>query len=182
MIKNSTIYDEMFIHVPMCTHKEPKDIFILSTNKQYQKEFDRYDDINVLFGNFDALTNKDEKSFDIILSDEKTLHDKTFFAQLNRVLKDDGLFVIDGFDQFENFDKHKELLKNAGSLFGIVMPYRYEDGYFILGSKKYHPTADIILQRSDLIDDLYYYNSDIHKCSFTMPTYIYKELLGIVKR
>ncbi len=179
---NNTIYNEMLIHVPLCTHREPKDILILSQNRKYIKEFSRYSEIDFKFGDLDDLLKSKDKSLDIIISDEKKLHDNTFFAQLNRVLKDDGLFVIDGFDQSTNLDKHKELLKNAGSLFGIVMPYKYSDGHFILGSKKYHPTADIILQRADLIDDLYYYNSDIHKCAFIMPTYIDKELLGLAKK
>ncbi len=173
------IDNEMLIHVPMCTHKDPKNVLILSQNRKFKKEFLRYDEVDFEFG---ELQDAKDKSFDIVLSDSKVLHDNSFFAQLNRVLKDDGLFVIDGFNQKDELKTHKELLKNAGNLFAIVMPYRYEDKCFILGSHKYHPTADIILQRADLIDDLHYYNSDLHKAVFTMPTYINKELLGIAKR
>jgi len=69
-----------------------------------------------------------------------------------------------------------------------VMPYRFEmymypgcNWNFIMGSKLYHPTADMILQRADLIDGLKYYNSDIHKASFILPNYIKQELGELYK-
>lgn len=51
----------------------------------------------------------------------------------------------------------------------------------ILASKEYHPTADVILQRSDLIDGLEYYNCDIHIATFVMPNYIRSTYKGIIK-
>lgn len=50
-----------------------------------------------------------------------------------------------------------------------------------LASKEYHPTADVILQRADMIDGLSYYNCDVHVASFAMGNYIRKEYLGIIK-
>ncbi len=142
----------------------------------------------------DFISDSEDKSYDIIIVDVpyssnsqyKELFEPTFYAQVNRVLKDDGLLITQGGSYREDIDEHRELLKDAGSNFWINMPYNYEFmnrvNNFILASKKYHPTADIILQRADLIDDLHYYSSDIQRSSFIMPTYINKILLGIAKK
>jgi spermidine synthase len=62
------------------------------------------------------------------------------------------------------------------------MPYNLGNGSTaLLASKEYHPTADVILQRSDMIDGLSFYNCDIHVSAFAMPNYIRKEYLGIIK-
>ncbi len=152
--------------------------------------------LNLTIGNgIDFIAKAEDKSYDIILVDSTdakdhstALFDALFYAQVNRVLKDDGLISVQGSSYFVDIDEHKKIVKKLGSLFGIVMPYRYEmityPGViwsFVLASKKYHPTADIILQRADLIDGLKYYNSDIQRASFILPTYIKKELLGIAK-
>ncbi len=152
--------------------------------------------LNLTIGDgVEFIANAKDKSYDIILvdsTDDKNhssgLFDLTFYAQANRVLKDDGLISVQGSSWFVAMDEHKKILKKMGSLFGIVMPYRYEmitypgvNWNFILASKKYHPTADIILQRADLIEGLKYYNSDIQRASFALPTFVKKELLGIAK-
>ncbi len=152
------------------------------------------DNVKLTISNgMDFISDSEDKSYDIIIVDVfshnsqyKELFEPTFYAQANRVLKDNGLLVTQGGSYREDIQNHKELLTNAGSNFWIAMPYNYEFmgriNNFILASKKYHPTADIILQRADLIDDLHYYNSDIQRSSFIMPTYINKALLGIAKR
>jgi len=152
--------------------------------------------LNLTIGDgVDFIENAKDKSYDIILVDSTDAKDHAtglfspaFYAQANRVLKDDGLIAVQGSSWFVAMQEHKEILKKMGSLFGIVMPYRYEmisypgiNWNFIIASKKYHPTADIILQRADLIEGLKYYNSDIQRAAFAVPTYVKKELLGIAK-
>jgi spermidine synthase len=62
------------------------------------------------------------------------------------------------------------------------MPYNIGNGSTaILCSKEYHPTADINLQRADMIDGLSYYNCNVHPAAFAMPNYIRKEYLGLIK-
>jgi spermidine synthase len=51
----------------------------------------------------------------------------------------------------------------------------------VIASKKYHPQADIILDRSDFIEASYY-NTELHNASFVFPNYIQKPLTGIAKR
>ena len=143
----------------------------------------------------DFIAEAEDQSYDIILVDAtdpkgkaEELFEATFYAQANRVLKEDGLIATQGSSWWMALEEHKRILKNIGNLFQIAMPYRYEMMVypgcvwnFILASKKYHPTADINLQRADLLEPVHYYNSDIHKASFTTPAYIKKELLGIAK-
>ncbi len=152
--------------------------------------------LNVIIKNgMDFICGADEKSYDIVLVDStdpsdlsSELFDPAFYAQVNRVLKDDGLMALQGGSYWMDLDGHKKILRTAANLFTIAMPYRYQmycypgvNWNFILASKKYHPTADINLQRADLLEGNRYYTSDIHKASFVVPKYIKKELLGIAK-
>ena len=128
---------------------------------------------------FEFVRDAKDKSYDLVLVNSE-IGDKTFFAHINRILKDDGLVAAAGNSPRENLAKQKEIMEVLGDFFKIVMPYRFEmfvrcDYYIILASKFYHPTADMILQRADLIDGLNYYNSDIHKASFVLPEYLKKE-------
>ena len=88
--------------------------------------------------------------------------------------------------QRDSFSKDEEKLKSdlklVGEKFWIAMPYKFGHETAILASKKYHPTADIILQRSDLLNDLEYYSTEIHHASFVFPAAQYKALTGIARR
>ena len=215
--KYEFIYSEMMAHVPICTHKEPKRVLILSSSyigvarevlrhkeinldliekdeklidifKQYFPNICDFSDerLNIVIDDEkEFVSDAKEKTYDIVLVNKKSV-DKTFYAHISRILKDDGLVVAVGSSWQKDFSSNKEIMKVLGESFKIVMPYRFENylncNYnLILGSKFYHPTADIILQRADLIDDLKYYNSDIHKASFTLPEYIKKELGSLYK-
>lgn len=200
--KDEFIYSEMMAQVPICTHKEPKSILVIGGFLGVAREILRHKNINIDVieenvellnatkefvdlnvnlisqNELDFIRDSKDKTYDIVLIN-KEISDKTFFAHINRVLKDDGLISTCA-GSFREVEKQKEIMKVLGEFFKIVMPYRFEmfvkcDYSFILASKFYHPTADIILQRADLIDGLRYYNSDIHKASFILPEYLKKE-------
>jgi spermidine synthase len=136
-----------------------------------------------------------DQSYDIVLVDvtdpgtiANELFEATFYAQVNRILKEDGLVAVQGGSYWMDLEAHKKILETVGRPFGIAMPYSYPmysypgtNWNFILASKKYHPTADIILQRADLLEGHRYYTSDIQRAAFTVPRYIKKALLGIAK-
>ena len=64
----------------------------------------------------------------------------------------------------------------------IVMRYNVGDCTMaLLASKEYHPTADIILQRADMLDGVEYYNSDVHPTAFAMGNNVRKAHKGIIK-
>ena len=103
-------------------------------------------------------------------------------ANIDRIIKDDGLitFASQSFSKDENQLKKDLLL--IGTKFWIAMPFKFGHNTSILASKKYHPTADLILQRSDFIVDLNYYSSEIHNASFVFPAAEHKSLTGFARR
>ncbi|MDA7847890.1 spermidine synthase [Sulfurospirillum sp.] len=167
---------EMLTHVALCTHKEPKDVFILGSHDYINNEIARHNGLHVdLCNNVACIESAKDDSFDVVIVNSDRYFEPTFVAQINRVLRKDGLVVLKATDDL------KTSLSNFGSLFSIVMTYKAEDKRAIIATKKYHPTADIILQRADLIEDLNYYNAEVHLASFALPTGLRKELLGIQK-
>jgi spermidine synthase len=133
------------------------------------------------------IKNAKDESYDIIFVDSTDDKDQAsvlfkpeFYAEANRVLKDDGIMAVQGSSYFVALKEHKEILKKLAKEFSIVMPYRYEmhtyPGVvwnFILASKKYHPLKDV---RVNDIKNLKYYNEEIHKASFALPEYLKNEL------
>jgi spermidine synthase len=175
------IYSEMLTHIPTCTHKDPKNILLLSKNSiSFINEIAKYKTIETKVAeDIDTLRDLEDNSFDIVISEFDA--DSITTAHINRVLKDDGLAVFNNF-KLDDVEQTKQKLTEIGKYFKIVMPYSLlGHTKAVLASKEYHPTADIILQRADLTDGFEVYNSDLHVGVFAMPTYIKKRYLGIVK-
>ncbi|MDD5160871.1 MAG: spermidine synthase [Sulfuricurvum sp.] len=179
------IYPEMMVHVPMCTHKTPKSVLVASTNSALiQDELGRYRDIeSTVVDSMDILASlRDgiDKSIDVLLLDAQS-DDAAVFAHANRLLKDDGLMVAKH-PNLDDVTENTKVMQILGNYFKIIMPYYAGDGSTLLiCSKEYHPTADLILQRSDLIEGLQFYNCDVHIGVFAMPQYIRKNYLGIIR-
>ncbi len=141
------------------------------------------------------VKNVPAATYDLVLVDStdpegpaEGLFDRNFYAHVFKILKDDGIVVAQGESWWIDMPLHKQIMGVIGEFFKIVMPYRFEmymypgcNWNFVLGSKLYHPTADMILQRADLIDGLRYYNADIHKASFILPNYVKQELGELYK-
>lgn len=179
------ILPEMMIHVPLCTHKDPKELLIASnTPDLLMQEVSRYRDVESTVIGTSSLLNdlrdRADKSMDVMVLDT-VCADAAVMAHVNRILKEDGLFVT----AHPNLDEQAanvQLLQILGNYFKIMMPYHVGNGTtLLLCSKEYHPTADLILQRSDLLEGQQYYNCDIHVAAFAMPQYIRKNYLGIIR-
>ncbi len=178
----SFIYPEMIVHVPLCTNKDPKNILVISDDAQLiNQEIQRHSEVNskVAGCSIDALRDLNDGEYDVVISEMSA--DAAVLAHINRVLKKDGLLVTTH-PSLESVDENKSLMQILSNYFKIIMPYNIGNGETaLLASKEYHPTADLILHRADMLDGLSYYNSDIHPASFAMPNYIRKEYLGIIK-
>jgi len=179
------IYPEMMVHVAMCTHKNPRSVLLASDNAGLLNgELARYREIETAVipaGDLlDALRGCADKSADVVLIDALT-DDSAALAHVNRILKEDGLCVL----RHPDLDQHAQnvsLMQIMANYFKIIMPYQVGDGTtLLLCSKEYHPSADLILQRSDLLEGQQYYNCDIHTAAFAMPQYIRKNYLGIIR-
>jgi spermidine synthase len=176
------IYSEMMVHVPLCTHKDPQDVLIISNNSaSLVAEVQKHTDIScdVISESLDLLREVEENKYDVVICELE--HNPAVVAHINRVTKSDALFVMTH-PSLDEVEANKTMMEIVGKYAKIVMPYTIQgDTTALLASKEYHPTADIILQRGDLLDGLEYYNSDVHPASFAMGNYIRKRYLGIIK-
>jgi len=176
------IYNEMMVHVPLCTHKEPQNILIISNSAagliaEVQKHYDISCD--VVSANIELLREVKENAYDVVINELEG--DAVVWAHINRILSEEGI-VVTKHPALDDIEENKILMDILGKYAKIVMPYNLGNcTTALLASKEYHPTADIILQRADLLDNLEYYNSDIHPAAFAMGNYIRKEYLGIIK-
>ncbi len=181
-MKNNQAFNEMMVHTPICTHKEPENILVIGTvNDELKKEVEKHNIKNVEYGDTSILTSKDEKNIDLIIFTDVNI-DELLLANIQKVLKDDGLITFSTESFSSDEEKLKADLSLVGEKFWIAMPFKFGHETAILASKKYHPTADIILQRSDLLVDLDYYSTEIHHASFVFPAAQYRALTGIAKR
>jgi len=177
MFDKNIAHNEMMIHIPLCTHKDPKKVLVVGKIDDHFKteiakhavEVSYNDELNI------------DSQFDIIIYNKKTI-DQLILASIDRSLnQEDGLFVCLSKSFNKDEEKIIEDLKLIGSKFWIAMPFRFGHKTAILGSKKYHPQADIILDKSDFIDGQYY-NTELQNASFVYPSYIQNALTGIAKR
>jgi len=177
-------YNEMMVHVPLCTHKEPNNVLIISSDAaalvtEVQKHIDDIS-CDVISADANALREVKDGAYDVVISEIDT--DAAVLAHINRVLNENGLVVMPIASLEEAEDENKTLMSILGKYAKIVMPYQLGNCEMaLLASKEYHPTADIILQRADLIDGLEYYNSDVHPAAFAMGNNIRKAYRGIIK-
>jgi len=176
------IYAEMMVHVPVCTSKEAKDILVISNNaEKLSAEAARHYESNlkIISCNLNEVSSLADSSYDVVISEMPS--DRAFFSHVNRILKIDGQFATTH-PSLDDVEANKILMTTMANYFKIIMPYNIGNGTTALFcSKEYHPTADINLQRADMIDGLSYYNCDIHPAAFAMGNYIRKEYLGIIK-
>lgn len=173
--------NEMMVHLPLCTHKEAsKTLVIGSVCDGLKTELEKHT-TDVEYGDLTLLNSKNEKEIDVIVFTDVKI-DEFVLANIDKVLKDDGLIVFTTESYHNGADRLKSDLTLVGTKFWIAMPFKFGHSTSIIASKKYHPTADLILQRADLLDGLDYYSSEIHTASFVFPTKIKKDLTGIAKR
>ncbi len=180
------IVDEMLAHTTLCSHPEPKNILLINGG-EIKEELKQYQNLNIIEregGVEEFLSSEIDNSFDIIIAKE-IKDDEVFYAKINSLLNDKGIFTLYlGVNYYQDIEKIKSSLELAGRNFTISMPFTFGDiknVVAILSSKKYHPTADIILQKSDLLEGLEYYNSEIHLSSFVLPTAIKKSIIKVLK-
>lgn len=176
MLSNEQIKAEMLVHIPMNTHKEPNSVLVVGADEAIKSELSKYECSVTYADEFNV-----EGTFDvIILNDDRV--DEMVLANVQRVLEQKcGVFVSSVVPYENDSEVMSKQLDTIGSQFWIAMPYRFEGMSAILASKKYHPQADIILDRSDFIESDYYY-TELQNACFMMPAYAQKALTGIARR
>ncbi|MBP6714875.1 MAG: spermidine synthase [Aliarcobacter sp.] len=182
-MKDNNAFNEMMVHLPLCTHKEATKVLIVGSNNEDMKaQAAKHNKVsNIEFGDTSIITSKSEKNIDvIILTDVKI--DELLLANISLILKEDGLIAFPSKAFSRDEDQLFADLKLVGSKFWIAMPFKFGHNTSILASRRYHPTADLNLQRADLLDGLNYYSAEIHNASFVFPAAEHRALTGIAKR
>ena len=181
-IMKNFIYNEMMVHVALCTNKDPKSVLFISNDADGMvSEVARHEGMSadVIAANIEALRGVGDAVYDVVISEMQS--DAAGYAHINRVLKSDGLLVTTH-PSLDNIEENKQIISILGKYAKIVMPFNIGNGQTaLLASKEYHPTADIILHRADMLDGLEFYNCDVHPAAFAMGNYIRKTYLGIIK-
>lgn len=135
----------------------------------------------VIMDGKDYVAKTPDKAFDVVVMDltdpysseiAKTLYSKEFFAEIKRILTDDGLVVTQAGNAFFYWDVYKWVRDNVASNFPIVLEYEKwipVFGYacnFIIGSKKHDPRAlsveEVDKRLSERGVDTLFYNGRVH--------------------
>lgn len=128
---------------------------------------------------------KRKNEYDLIVVDSsdpigpaEVLFRKEFYEAMYQALKDDGIVVT----QAESFFYHQKIIKSLFSFIKDIYPISeyyytlvptYPSGMigFTFCSKKYHPIKDFNKTEALKLTDLKYYNKDIHRAAFDLPTF-----------
>jgi len=128
---------------------------------------------------------KRKNEYDLIVVDSsdpigpaEVLFRKEFYEAMYQALKDDGIVVT----QAESFFYHRKIIKSLFSFIKDIYPISeyyytlvptYPSGMigFTFCSKKYHPIKDFNKTEALKLTDLKYYNKNIHRAAFDLPTF-----------
>lgn len=127
---------------------------------------------NVAF--YDLAIQLKVNQFDVIidLQNSSVQHYK-------KLLKNNGILIVD----LKALESNEILAKNAN--FNIIMPFKIHEKniekYYLFVSNKFHPIADLSLQKLDLLENLQYYNERTYTAAYAIPNYIKKSLQGVVR-
>ena len=138
-----------------------------------------------------------DKAYDLILVDStdptlgpgEDLFTMEFYQNCYRILSDDGILINQHEGAFydgdvEEMKKAHKKIKNTfpiARVYGFNIP-TYASGYWYFGfaSKKYDPVADLKAEAWESLGlKTKYYNTDLHKGAFALPTYV-KDILSAV--
>ncbi|MGE5344227.1 MAG: polyamine aminopropyltransferase [Candidatus Omnitrophota bacterium] len=114
------------------------------------------------------------------------LFQERFFRDMSQALTEDGIVIT----QSESFFYHRQVIKNIVTFNRRIFPHyayyytmvpTYPSGVigFSFCSMKYDPIADFKPEKAEKLNDLKYYNKDIHRAAFTLPNSFAKFLASI---
>jgi spermidine synthase len=137
-----------------------------------------------------------ENIYDVIIVDStdpfgpgEGLFTKEFYGSCFKALREDGIMVNQHESPFYKQDAaamqraHKRIYESfpISRVYGAHIP-TYPSGYWLFGfaSKKYHPTRDLDEDRWNKLGiETKYYNTNLHKGCFSLPTYVERMLADV---
>ena len=137
-----------------------------------------------------------KEKFDVVLVDStdpigpaQPLFGEEFYQDIFNCLSEDGIVVSQGESPFYEVPMQKKLMGIINKIFPISTIYNFSNltypgglWSFTFGSKKYHPINDFKSERVKSFDgEFKYYNQRIHSGAFAIPSFMAKELEGLIK-
>ncbi len=168
------------------------DMRFVEVSKNYLPQnaaYFEHEKVNITFQNGLKFVRNCEDKYDVIVVDTtdpfgpgEALFTKEFYGSCYKALKEDGIMVNQHESPFYTDDAnvmkraHNRIVKS----FPISRVYQahiptYPSGHWLFGfaSKKYHPVKDLkVLPWKSLNIDTKYYNTNLHKGAFYLPTYV----------
>ena len=158
--------------------------------------FDSDNRLNVYIKDgLDFVATRESNSYDLILVDStdpigpgEGLFTYKFYSDCERLLSDEGILInqhespyYDN-DAYEMKRSHAKLKANfpLATVYQFHMP-TYPSGHWLFGfaSKKFHPVKDLNAEAWNTLGiKTKYYNTDLHKGAFQLPTYVKEGLIN----
>ncbi|MDD3803854.1 MAG: polyamine aminopropyltransferase [bacterium] len=147
----------------------------------------------IVIGDGIDFVEKTDDVFDLIIIDStdpigpaEGLFTDSFYSNCRRILSEEGMMVLQAESPYFHAESIKIFSDRLRRIFGFIRPYLafipvYPSGMweFIICSKN---ELDVSLKKADLIShfesSLKYYNHDVHKGAFMLPTFV-KNIYGI---
>ena len=136
------------------------------------------------------------EKFDVIIVDSTDpigpatpLFGEAFYKDIHKILVDDGIVVSQGESPYYNADVQKSLLSVLNGTFENTYIYNFSNltypgglWSFTFASKSLHSYETIQTQRIQNSKLKFkYYNEDIHKSAFSLPSFMKENLKGLIK-
>ncbi|MDY3113954.1 MAG: spermidine synthase, partial [Helicobacter sp.] len=106
------------------------------------------------------------------------------FSEFKNLLNDNGILITKSPQILLQTSEVKATLESLGD-FRVKMPFfaplSLQLECYIFASKSYHPTADIQLQKADMLENLSYYHANLHLSAFVLPKAIKATLFGAAR-
>ena len=138
----------------------------------------------------------DHKPFDIIIVDStdpigpaQPLFGPEFYQDIHRLLTPNGIVVSQGESPFMHPEVQESMLKLLGKIFPVVRSFNFSNltypgglWSFSFCSKSLHPLHDFKSERVKASGlDFEYYNEEVHRASFALPSFMQKRLAPYLK-
>jgi spermidine synthase len=178
VLKHKTVKNVDFVEIDEEVYNVSKKYF-----KNLTKGLEADKRLKFLFGDGIKFVKETENKYDIVLVDSTDPSDISgglfsfeFFQDVYNILKKDGIMVMQSESPFYDGkivsivqDKLKKIFKYVNLYLAFIPIYPSGCWSFSLASKKYDPR--IIRNKKSKINNLKYYNFEIHKAAFSLPQF-----------
>lgn len=114
--------------------------------------------------------------FDVIIDLQDLASDlKALDSAYRALLNENGILIL----KLDSMEKSNDIIKSFDFL--IRMPFCVEHENYLFLSRRFHPLADICLQKIDLMQNLEFYNAKIGEAIFALPNYLKRILKDSIR-